>query len=388
MSFPSWPHFESDEIEAAQRVLESGKVNYWTGDEGQNFEKEFADYVGIKKAIACANGSLALEMAVKALNLDKGDEMIVTPRSFIASTSAVVLMGLKPVFADVDRDSGNITARTIEKALTPKTRAILPVHLGGWPCEMSSIMELAASKGLKVIEDCAQAHGAKIDGRSVGSFGHINAWSFCQDKIITTGGEGGMVTTDDEELWNRAWSYKDHGKSYDAVFNREHKPGFRWQHESFGTNMRLTEPQSAIGRVQLCKLENWVERRRRNADILVSRLKSLGGLRFPRPRAGVDGAYYRLYGYLEPGALKTGVTREDLIAAVNEQGVPVFSGTCGEIYLEKAFESTGFAPAKRLPIAQELGETSLAFLTHPTLTEEHMQKMADIFESAFIQLKR
>ncbi len=388
MNLPSWPNFETDEIEAARRVLESGNVNYWTGSEGRNFEREYADYVGVKEAVACANGSLALEMALHALNLAPSDEVIVTPRSFIASVSAVVLTGLKPVFADVDRDSGNITAETIERALTAKTRAILPVHIGGWPCEMPEIMDLAESKGLKVIEDCAQAHGARVKGRSVGSFGHINAWSFCQDKIMTTGGEGGMVTTNSEELWNRAWSFKDHGKSFDAVFHRKHAPGFRWQHESFGTNMRLTEPQSAIGRVQLRKLEGWVERRRRNAAILVARLAGLGGLRFPQPEAGLEGAYYRLYGYIDDRALKTGVSRDDVIGAVLEAGLPSSSGSCGEIYLEKAFEGTGFKPAARLPVANELGETSLAFLTHPTMNDEDVEKVAERFAEIFLRLKR
>jgi dTDP-4-amino-4,6-dideoxygalactose transaminase len=388
VNLPSWPNFETDEIEAARRVLESGNVNYWTGSEGRNFEREYADYVGVKEAVACANGSLALEMALHALNLAPSDEVIVTPRSFIASVSAVVLTGLKPVFADVDRDSGNITAETIERALTAKTRAILPVHIGGWPCEMPEIMDLAESKGLKVIEDCAQAHGARVKGRSVGSFGHINAWSFCQDKIMTTGGEGGMVTTNSEELWNRAWSFKDHGKSFDAVFHRKHAPGFRWQHESFGTNMRLTEPQSAIGRVQLRKLEGWVERRRRNAAILVARLAGLGGLRFPQPEAGLEGAYYRLYGYIDDRALKTGVSRDDVIGAVLEAGLPSSSGSCGEIYLEKAFEGTGFKPAARLPVANELGETSLAFLTHPTMNDEDVEKVAERFAEIFLRLKR
>jgi dTDP-4-amino-4,6-dideoxygalactose transaminase len=387
-SYPLWPLFSADEIEAVRRVLESGKVNYWTGPEGQTFEKEYAEYFGIKRAIACANGSLALELALHSLNLEPGDEVVVTPRSFIASASAVVLKGLKPVFADVDRESGNITAGTIEQVLTPKTKAILPVHIGGWPCEMPEIMDLAKIKGLKVVEDCAQAHGAQVDGRHVGSFGHINAWSFCQDKIVTTGGEGGMATTDDEELWNRSWSYKDHGKDYDAVFHRDYSPGFRWQHESFGTNMRLTEPQSAIGRLQLRKLEGWVEHRRRNAAIFMTRLGSLGGLRFPRPRAGLQGAYYRLYAYLEPQALKSGVSRDDLVGALAEKGVPVFTGTCSEIYLEKAFEGTGFRPPKRLAVAKELGETSLAFLTHPTLTEEDMQKMADGFELVYKGLRK
>ncbi len=387
-SFPKWPVFEEDEVGAVQSVLRSGKVNYWTGSEGVTFESEFAAHFGSRKAVALANGSLALESALLALGLRPGDEVVVTPRTFLASSSSAIIRGLTPVFAEVDRDSGNITAETIEQVLTPRTRAIIPVHLGGWPCEMGPIMDLAQAKGLYVIEDCAQSHEAKIDGRYAGTFGQINAWSFCQDKIITTGGEGGMITTDDDDLWSNAWSYKDHGKSYDAVFLRSHGPGFRWLHESFGSNWRLTEMQSAIGRIQIRKLPEWALRRRRSARILFDRLSNLPGLRVPWPRQGIDGVFYRFYAYLEQGALPSEVPREQFIAEVNALGVPLFSGTCGEIYLENAFEGTGFRPSTRLSVAKELGETSLAFLTHPTLEDDDIHEILDGFEGVYQRLRR
>ncbi|NTW73026.1 MAG: DegT/DnrJ/EryC1/StrS family aminotransferase, partial [Eubacteriaceae bacterium] len=247
--FPPWPSFTQEEADAVSRVLLSNKVNYWTGQECREFEKEFASWTGSAYAIALANGTLALEVALKALGICHGDEVVVTPRTFIASASCIVAMGAVPVFADVDRNTQNISADTITKVLTPKTKAVICVHLAGMPCDMDPIMDMAKQYGLYVIEDCAQAHGAKYKGRPVGSIGHIGAWSFCQDKIMTTGGEGGMVTTNDRALWSSMWEYKDHGKSWNAVYEQEHPQGFRWLHESFGSNYRMLEMQAAIGRI-------------------------------------------------------------------------------------------------------------------------------------------
>jgi dTDP-4-amino-4,6-dideoxygalactose transaminase len=256
-SFSPWPSFTLGEAEVVKQLLLSNKVNYWTGIECRTFEKEFADWSAASHAVALSNGTLALDVALKALNIGPGDEVVVTPRTFIASISCVVNAGAIPVFADVELDSGNITAKTILRVLTPKTKAVICVHLAGWPCDMDPIMSLAQVHDFKVIEDCAQAHGAQYKGRSLGSIGHIGAWSFCQDKIMTTGGEGGMVTTNDEALWRTMWSYKDHGKSYEAVYERQHPPGFRWLHESFGTNWRMLEMQAAIGRIQLKRMSDW-----------------------------------------------------------------------------------------------------------------------------------
>ena len=274
-SYAPWPHFAPDEIEAAMRVLQSGKVNYWTGQEGLSFEKEFAEFVGCKHAIALSNGTVALELALYALGIGPGDEVITTSRTFIASASSVVAAGARPVIADVDHESQNLTAGTIEPLITRHTKAIITVHLAGWPCEMDRIMELARQHGLKVVEDCAQAQGAMYKGKRVGSIGDVAAFSFCQDKIMTTGGEGGMLTTTDSEVWQRAWSHKDHGKSYDAVYNREHPIGFRWLHESFGTNGRMTEMQAAIGRVELRNIDQLNEHRRRIAARYTERLSGI-----------------------------------------------------------------------------------------------------------------
>jgi dTDP-4-amino-4,6-dideoxygalactose transaminase len=304
---------------------------------------------------------------------------VVTPRSFFASAATPALLGATPVFADVDRDSQNITPESIEKVLSPRTRAIVPVHLAGWPCDMPGIMELASRHKLRVIEDCAQAVGATIDRRKVGGFGHANIFSFCQDKIITTGGEGGMLTTDDPDLWRLAWEYKDHGKSWKAVYERQHAPGFRWLHESLGSNWRMSEMQSAIGRVQLGKIEGWLARRARNAVILIERLADLAALRVPVPPAHVRHAWYKFYAFVRPEALKPGWSRDRIMAEMSAKGIPCFSGSCSEIYREKAFLDRGLGPKERLPITHELGLTSLMLLVHPTLDDEAMHRTADVF---------
>jgi dTDP-4-amino-4,6-dideoxygalactose transaminase len=367
LPFQPWPHFEQDEIEAAVAVLKSGKINSWTGQEVTFFEQEFARVSGCSHAIALANGTVALELALLSLGIGPGDEVITTSRTFIASASAVVMRGGVPIFADVDPVSQNITAETIQRALTPRTKGIIAVHLAGWPCDMDPIIDLARQYGLKVIEDCAQAHGAMYKGRPVGSLGDAAAFSFCQDKIMTTGGEGGMLTTNDPAVWERAWSFKEHGKSYRTVFLQDHSPGFRWLHESFGTNWRMTEMQAAIGRVALKKLPHMVGARRRNAGILARFFKSIPDLRITEPPAEIYHSYYKYYVFLRPG-----LDRDLVMSAVNAEGIPCFSGSCSEIYLEKAFERAGLQPPEPMWTARELGETSLMFLVHPTLGEEEM----------------
>ena len=383
-SVAPWPSYTEEEQQAVARVLASNRVNYWTGDETRQFEREFAAWAGSQRAVALFNGTVALDLALNALEIGEGDEVIVTPRTFIASVSCVVNCGATPVFADVDRDSGNIHPASIEERITGRTRAILPVHLGGWPCEMAAMRDLADAKGISIIEDCAQAHGAMVDGRTVGSFGQVGAWSFCQDKIITTGGEGGMVTTDDEQLWSRMWSYKDHGKSWSAVYDREHPPGFRWLHESFGTNGRMIEMQAVLGRLQLRKMAEWTARRTKIAQTYRDVLgRFAGAVRAPEPRDGLIHAYYRFYAYVRPEGLRSGWTRDRIVAELNAMDVPAFQGSCSEVYLEKAFDGTGLRPQARLPVARELGETSIALLTHPTLSDEDVGRTCEAIERIF-----
>ncbi len=382
--FPGWPNYDQQEIDAVQDVLLSGKVNYWTGQEIRNFEEEFAWYCGVKHAVAVANGTVALEMAIKALRIGPGDEVIVTPRSFFASASAIVVQGAQAVFADVDPNSQNITSETIAPLITTRTKAIIAVHLAGMPCDMDPILELAAKHSLFVIEDCAQAHGARYKGRPVGSLGHVAAFSFCQDKIMSTGGEGGMLVTSDRSVWKRVWSLKDHGKNYDEVHGRDHAPGFRWLHTGFGTNARMTEMQAAIGRKQLRKMESWHKRRLGNASLLDEGLGKLPALRIPVIPRDMEPARYKYYVFIRPGMLAEGWDRDRVMNAITSEGVPCFGGSCSEIYREKAFQGTGMEPAERLPMARELGQTSLMFLVHPTLGPEEMRDTISAVTKVFL----
>ena len=375
--FSSWPFFKEEEADAVKNVLLSNKVNYWTGNECREFEKEFAVWSNSKYAIAIGNGTLALDNALKALGVGSGDEVIVTSRTYISSVSSIVNAGAIPIFADISLDSQNITPTSIRSMITKKTKAIVCVHLAGWPCEMDEIMDLANEFNLHVIEDCAQAHGAKYKGKPVGSIGNIGCWSFCQDKIMTTGGEGGMVTTNDKSLWSKMWSYKDHGKSYEAVYEREHQEGFRWVNESFGSNWRMTEMQGVIGRIQLKRMPNWCTNRITNANKIWNTAKKCQGLRVPNIPDYIEHAAYKCYVFVAPKALKNGWSREKVIKEIRKMGVPCDFGACPEVYLEKAFDNTGLRPNERLVNAKELGETSIIFLVHPTLTKEEIQKTCD-----------
>lgn len=376
MSSGPWPAFAEDEIEAAVRILRSGKVNYWTGREGRSFEEEFAASTECKHAVAVANGTLALECALRALGVGPGDDVVTSSRTFIASASSAVMLGARPIFADVDSESQNVTAASIQEVLTTRTRAIVVVHLAGWPCEMDEILALARGRGIRVLEDCAQAQGATYKGRPVGSMGDLAAFSFCQDKVMTTAGEGGMVTTNSDELWNAVWSVKDHGKSYNAVYLRQHAPGFRWLLESFGTNARMTEVQSAIGRVALGKVPGRIAVSRAFAQMLTSRLASYPGLRVPQPPSHVEHSYYKYYAFIRPERLVPGWTYNRIIEEINAEGIQCFNGSCSELYQEKAFPPE-WRPAKRLQVAQQLGETSLMFLVHPTLSEQYIMATSD-----------
>ena len=392
--FQPWPSFTQEEADAVSQVLLSNKVNYWTGQECRQFETEFAKWADSKYAIAMGNGTLALDVALQALDIGAGDEVIVTPRTFIASISSVVNAGATPIFADVDEATGNITPESIATVLTAKTRAIVCVHLAGWPCDMDGIMALADRHNLYVIEDCAQAHGARYKGRSVGSIGHIGAWSFCQDKVMTTGGEGGMVTTNDEQLWRKMWAYKDHGKSYAAVYETQHPPGYRWLHECFGTNWRMTEMQAVLGRIQLTRMPEWTAKRTANAQAILdacTKWEGKGYLSVPRLEestqfADSTHAYYKLYVYVQSDNLTEKWSRDRIIEEINDLGVPCFSGSASEVYLEKAFDNTGLRPESRLPVAKQLGETSLMFLVHPTLTEEEIKQTVQVIDSVFANI--
>ena len=379
--FPSWPAYSEEETNAVRDVMLSNKVNYWTGDEARKFEKEFADWTETTHAVALANGTVALEFALKALGIGDGSEVIVTSRTFFATISAIVNVRAIPVFVDVDCDSQNITAETIKPAITKKTKALLCVHLAGWSCDMDPIKALAKEHNLFVVEDCAQAHGSRYRGKSVGSLGDIGCWSFCQDKIMSTGGEGGMVSTNSSDIWSKIWSYKDHGKSLEAIYERNHPPVFQWLHESFGSNGRMTEMQAAIGRIQLKRMNQWHRARNANANAILDCCAEFPSMfRVPRPPGYIEHAWYKCYVFVHPEGLAHGWTRDRVIEKINARGVPCFQGSCSEVYLEKAFDGTGFRPKERLPVAKELGETSMMFLVHPTLTKNEIEFACSVIE--------
>ncbi|WP_111885175.1 DegT/DnrJ/EryC1/StrS family aminotransferase [Acinetobacter sp. CFCC 11171] len=386
-AFEPWPSFTQAEADAVSKVLLSNKVNYWTGQECREFEKEFAQFVGTSHAVAVANGTVALDLALKALDIGAGDDVIVTSRTFLASASSIVTAGANPVFADVELDSQDISRCTIEAVITPNTKAIICVHLAGWMCDMDPIMQLAAEKGLYVIEDCAQAHGAMYKGRSAGSIGHIGAWSFCQDKIMTTGGEGGMVTTNDENLWKKMWSYKDHGKNFDTVYNKQHPPGFRWLHDHFGTNWRMMEMQAVIGRLQLKQMPTWTAQRHANMARILAAFEHSPYFTVSQPSSDYVHAAYKCYVQVNVDRLPEGWSRDRIMAEISAQNVPCFSGSCSEVYLEKAFDDTPWRPAQRLAHAKQLGETSLMFLVHPTLSEESIVKTVHAIENVMAKMR-
>ena len=378
----TWPIFSKEEGDMVKKVLLSNKVNYWTGNICRNFEREFANWSNTNYSIALTNGTVALDLALISLGIKEKDEVIVTPRSFIASASSVVNVGATPIFSDIDPVTGNISAEYIEKKINKKTKAIICVHLGGLPCEMDAIMKLAKKYGLYVIEDCAQAHGALYKGKSVGSIGDIGAWSFCQDKIMTTGGEGGMVTTNNKQLWKKMWSFKDHGKNLDSIEKPSKKVGFKWVHDSFGTNWRRTEMQAAIGLIQLKKMNSWNLSRNKNAKSIINTLYKFSEfIELPLVPVDIQHAYYRVYANIKIDVLNKPWTRDKIVQELNAKGVPCFTGSCAEIYMEKAFTGSRFSPKKRLINAKSLGESSIAFLCHPTLSRSDLKFMCTNIEA-------
>jgi len=374
--FAPWPYFSKDEISAVTKVLKSGNVNQWTGNEVFLFEKEYARKLGVKYAVALVNGSVALELALKVLGIGPGDEVIVPSRSFVATASCVVLRGAVPVFADVDRESQNITVSTVESLVTRRTKAVICVHLAGWPAQLDELRRFCRSRKLYLVEDCAQAHGAKYKGKPTGSFGDVSCFSFCQDKIITTGGEGGLLVTNNKNLWQKAWSFKDHGRDYKIMFNRKNINGFVWSVTSFGSNYRMTEMQAVLGRLMLARLNKMVERRRKLAAILTEGFSKFPQLWVTVPPSDEYHSYYKYYVFVRPKALRKGWNRDRIVKILDSKGIPCGTGVCPEIYLEEAFRkyrnSYGRTIRQRFKVARELGETSIMFQVHPTLSEDNM----------------
>lgn len=382
-----WPTYAEDEIAEVTDILRSGRVNaLHHGERCRAFEAAFAARCERPHGIAVANGTLALELALRALGVGPGDEVIVPARSFVASASCVVTVGATPIFADVDPDSQTINAFTIAAMLTSKTRAIIAVHLAGWPAPMDEILTLANAYDLLVVEDCAQAHGARLNGRPVGGFGDAAAFSFCTDKIISTGGEGGLLVLRDKPVWERAWAFKDHGKAPPVTQTPSQPPApndgtFRWLHHTLGSNYRMTEMQAGIGLLQLGKLDGWLEVRNRNAQMLNRHLERLPAVRMTPPPPSTFHAYYKYYAFIRPDRLGDGWTRGRILAEIIAAGVPAGTGTCPEIYREKAFIGTPSARSAPLPVSRMLGETSMMLPCDPTFEEAEIERMGRIVAS-------
>lgn len=381
-----WPFHDADEIAAVTGVLASGQVNYWTGERGRTFEAAYAAHCGVRFGLGVANGTVALELALYGLGIGPGDDVVVPARTFVATAAAVAQRGARPVVADIDPLSQNISAETLAGALTARTKAVIPVHLAGWPVDMVPLLALAREKNIAVIEDAAQAHGATVNGKPVGGLGRIGCFSFCQDKIISTGGEGGMVVTDDETLYRRMWSYRDHGKNFDAAQEANGGAGFKWVADSFGTNWRLTEAQAAIGLAQLAKLPAWLTRRRANAQILDDALTGLNSVSVQRVPAHLTHAYYKYYFFVTPEALKAEWSRDRIVDELIRRGVPARVGACPDISKEKAFAGAGPQPPH--PRAESIAERTVLLPVHPTLTAGNMKFMAETLRSVVTEATR
>ncbi|MCX8006497.1 MAG: DegT/DnrJ/EryC1/StrS aminotransferase family protein [Coriobacteriia bacterium] len=377
--FPTWPAFDDEAIAEVDRVIRSGRLTYWSGEHGRMLEDEFAALLGRRHGIAVANGTIALELALRAFGIGPGDEVVVPARTFIATASAVVAVGATPRVADVDPLTGCLTAATVAPLINERTRGIIPVHLGGWPVDLDPVVSLARRNGLLVIEDCAQAHGARYRGAFVGGRGTDAAvFSFCHDKIVPAG-EGGFVALDDDDAYRAAWSYKDHGRS-PATRTRPadtaHGTDFIWLVERFGTNGRMPEVSAALARHGLRLLPQWVARRREHARVLREALSDVPGIIVPAELPGAEPSYYRFYAFVVPDALHRGWDRSRVAQAIAAEGVPVSYGACAEIYRERAFVDAGWAPTERLPGAMRAHETSLAFPVHPMLEASHLEATA------------
>ncbi len=388
-SFRKWPHFDASDVSAVGKILLSGKINRWTGNKNIEFESKMAEFAGVKRAIAVSNGTSALELALVGVGMRPGDEVIVPCRTFMASASCVAVRGGIPVVADVDIDSQDISIDSIKKLLTKRTRGIIAVHLMGWPCDMDPIMKFARANNLWVIEDCAQAHGAKYKGRPVGGIGDVGAWSFCQDKIITTGGEGGAVTVNDEAAYRRMWAYKDHGRDYEKVYFAKHPDGFKWFLESFGTNFRMTEMQAELGIRGLSKLEKWSRIRASNADSWRKVLEKFPCVRVPDIPKDIVHANYKFFFFTRPELLKRGWSAARIIREMNARGIPAFSGTCWNISQEGCFKRSGLSKSeKELPNAAALRDTSVMLLIHPTITKSDMEAAGKELEKILSQAQK
>jgi len=371
MQKKNWPNFSKSLLLKINKILSNGVINYTTGNLGITFEKKFSEFIGNKYSIVTCNGTVALEVAIKSLDLPRNSEIIVPARSFFASASCIVNTGNIPVFADVDLATQNILSTDIERKINKKTKAIICVHLAGLPCDMEKIVKLAKQHKLKIIEDCSQAHGAMIDNSNVGTFGDVATWSFCNDKIISTLGEGGMISTNYKKIYKFCKTYINHGTN----INKKKSNKFIYNKNSFGTNLRITEIQSIAGLDQLKNLKK-VQKIRENISknffkIIIKYKKFFNTFYTSK---NVKSAWYRFYFFVKPNVKNFKKLRFKIIKDLNRMNVKCSTGSCPEIYLETAFKTLKNFKFKRLKNCKLLGETSIALEINHTLNRNEQKK--------------
>tara|TARA_B100000767_G_C19747383_1_gene529176 strand:- start:627 stop:1799 length:1173 start_codon:yes stop_codon:yes gene_type:complete len=377
MQEKNWPNFSKNLISKVGRILSSGKINYIDGPYGKKFEKEFSKFVGNRYSIAICNGTAALEVAIKSLKLAKNSEIIVPSRSFFASAACIVNTGHIPIFADVDLLTQNISLDDIKKKISKRTKAIICVHLAGLPCNMHDIKKLANKNKIKIIEDCSQAHGASIDNMQVGSFGDVSTWSFCNDKIISTLGEGGMISTNKKIIYDFCKTYINHGS---VLQNNKNSEKFIYNKDYFGTNLRITEIQSIAGLEQLKDLRKvQIKRERMSKDYFHVTSKYQNYIYSYFPLKNIKCAWYRFYFFLKTDMKEYQKIRFKIIKNLKKNDLKCFTGSCPEIYLEKSFKKLKNFKVRRLINSKILGETSIALDINHTLTHaKHKKKVLEL----------
>ncbi len=393
-----WPQFSEKAVKSVEKVLRSGKVNYWTGPMGMEFEKKFADWQGSKYAISVATGTAALHVALSALGIGPGDEVIVPSYTFIATSFSVVQSGAIPRFADVNIEDHCISVESAEKLVNKRTKAIIPVHLYGNVCDMDPIMAFAKKHDLYVIEDNAEAFGGSYKGRKTGTIGHMSTCSFCQNKTFTTGGEGGMVTTDDEELAWTARSFRDHGYDVKERLNLlEMEQKLPYIHNIVGWNYRMTEMQSAIGLAELERMDDWnLPARKRNSYIIIDALKDLPQVKYlPVDTPERQNGWYTMAVSLDIDNMNCDIMQ--FVKAATAEGAPVWKVFWPQCHSEKAFQEhrafgkSGFpfeskeytdpqsADYSKVDIPNALWHETHTFtcFAYPTFTEDDMHQVAN-----------
>jgi len=397
IGFPMWPQFAEETFKDVLEPLRSGKVNYWTGTKGMEFEKAFAEWVGAKMAISCTNGTAALHIAISSLGIGPGDEVIVPSYSFIASSFAIVQAGAIPVFADVTEDH-TIDPKSIEKLITPRTKGIVVVHLYGVVADMGPILEIAKKHNLKVIEDCAQCIGGEYKGTKTGVIGDVGCFSFCQSKHFTTGGEGGMVVTNDEDLGWECRSFRDHGYDVKTRMNllalEEKLP---YIHNRVGFNYRMTEMQAVIGINELKRFDSWnLARRKKYAKMYDEAFIGLEGIKaVPLNTEERKNSYWWYPILLDIDKLDCDAPQ--FVKYLQAEGIPCYGIQWPEAYEEKAYkEHNGFGAAKFpfeskeytdpksveydktfCPTANKLRSETISLFLHPSWSECHIQRCID-----------